>query len=144
MTHTMTRPAVALLVAALCLLFNQSAAFVAVAPTSRSLPSTIRMATDDEKDSGATITKVAPLEEVDEDGNVISDKKESKWALDERYEVKEDDSPLMKAGKALKPLNDVVEAVTSSPLLGPVLFLAPILGNPKIRAEIADFFTGSQ
>ena len=140
----MTRPAVALLVAALCLLFNQSAAFVAVAPTSRSLPSTIRMATDDEKDSGATITKVAPLEEVDEDGNVISDKKESKWALDERYEVKEDDSPLMKAGKALKPLNDVVEAVTSSPLLGPVLFLAPILGNPKIRAEIADFFTGSQ
>ena len=138
----MTRPAVALLVAALCLLFNQSAAFVAVVPTSRSIP-TLRMAADDEKDSGATIT-AAPLEEVDEDGNVISDKKESKWALDERYEVKEDDSPLMKAGKALKPLNDVVEAVTSSPLLGPVLFLAPILGNPKIRAEIADFFTGSQ
>ena len=139
----MTRPAVALVVAALCLLFNQSAAFVAVAPTSRSI-TTIRMAADDEKDSGATITEAAPLEEVDEDGNVISDKKEGKWALDERYEVKEDDSPLMKAGKALKPLNDVVEAVTSSPLLGPVLFLAPILGNPKIRAEIADFFTGSQ
>ena len=133
------------LIAALCLLAGQSAAFVAVGPVSRST-SVVRMSADDEKDSSTTTTTTAaPLEEVDEDGNVIKPAAaQSKWALDERYEVKEDDSPLMKAGKALKPLNDVVEAVTSSPLLTPVLILGPTLANPKIRQEIIDFFTGSQ
>ena len=131
------------LIAALCLLMGQSKAFVAVGPMSRSSPM-VRMAADDEKDSSTTTAVATPLEEVDEDGNVIKPVSQSKWALDERYEVKEDDSPLMKAGKALKPLNDVVEAVTSSPLLTPVLILGPTLANPKIRQEIIDFFTGSQ
>ena len=131
------------LIAALCLLMGQSKAFVAVGPMSRSSPM-VRMAADDEKDSSTTTAVATPLEEVDEDGNVIKPASQSKWALDERYEVKEDDSPLMKAGKALKPLNDVVEAVTSSPLLTPVLILGPTLANPKIRQEIIDFFTGSQ
>ena len=132
------------LIAALCLLAGQSAAFVAVCTTSRSSP-VLRMAADDEKDSSTTTAEATPLEEVDEDGNVIKPASQSsKWALDERYEVKEDDSPLMKAGKALKPLNDVVETVTSSPLLTPVLILGPTLANPKIRQEIIDFFTGSQ
>eukprot|EP00563_Minutocellus_polymorphus_P021028 CAMPEP_0197733574 /NCGR_PEP_ID=MMETSP1434-20131217/43968_1 /TAXON_ID=265543 /ORGANISM="Minutocellus polymorphus, Strain CCMP3303" /LENGTH=140 /DNA_ID=CAMNT_0043320949 /DNA_START=36 /DNA_END=458 /DNA_ORIENTATION=- len=140
----MMRP-VALSIAALCLLFGQTTAFGTIGPVSRSMQMpTTRMAADDEKDAGTTIAAAAPLEEVDEDGNAVSSKPESKWALDERYEVKEDDSPLMKVGKALKPLNDVVETVTSSPLLGPVLFLAPILGNSKVRAEIANFFAGSQ
>ena len=129
--------------AALCLLAGKSTAFVAVGPMSRS-SQMMRMAADDEKDSSTTTAVATPLEEVDEDGNVIRPASESKWALDERYEVKEDDSPLMKAGKALKPLNDVVEAVTSSPLLTPVLILGPTLANPKIRQEIIDFFTGSQ
>ena len=137
----MTRPIA--LIAALCLLMGQSKAFVAVGPMSRSSPM-VRMAADDEKDSSTTTAVATPLEEVDEDGNVIKPVSQSKWALDERYEVKEDDSPLMKAGKALKPLNDVVEAVTSSPLLTPVLILGPTLANPKIRQEIIDFFTGSQ
>ena len=131
------------LIVALCLLAGQSTAFVAVGPMSRS-PPMVRMAADDEKDSSTTTAVATPLEEVDEDGNVIKPVSQSKWALDERYEVKEDDSPLMKAGKALKPLNDVVEAVTSSPLLTPVLILGPTLANPKIRQEIIDFFTGSQ
>ena len=133
------------LIVALCLLAGQTAAFVAVCPMSRSSP-VLRMAVaDDEKDSSTMTAEATPLEEVDEDGNVIKPASQSsKWALDERYEVKEDDSPLMKAGKALKPLNDVVETVTSSPLLTPVLILGPTLANPKIRQEIIDFFTGSQ
>jgi len=132
----MMRP-YALIIAATCLLIGESTAFVVDGPSSRT-STVLRMAADDE-------TTAAPLEEVDEDGNVIKPAtQQNKWALDERYEVKEDDSPLMKAGKALKPLNDVVEAVTSSPLLAPVLILGPSLANPKIRAEIIDFFTGSQ
>ena len=70
----------------------------------------------------------------------------TKWAsepvkrVDPRYEESDDDSPAMKAGKALKPLNDVVEAITSSPFLTPVLLLGPTLGNAKVRAEIGSFF----
>uniref|UniRef100_A0A7S4J5R6 Uncharacterized protein n=1 Tax=Odontella aurita TaxID=265563 RepID=A0A7S4J5R6_9STRA len=59
----------------------------------------------------------------------------------------EEDSPLMKAGKALKPVNDVVEMFISSPWLTPFLILGPSLGNPKIRAEIFQFLdslTGTQ
>ena len=98
---------------------------------------------DTKSDPGAATTTITDAPKEEEPEPVVASKwaSESSIQVDKRYEENEDDSPLMKAGKALKPLNDLVETITGSPLLGPVLFLAPILGNPKVRAEIVSFFS---
>ena len=51
----------------------------------------------------------------------------------------EDDGPLMAAGRALKPLNDLVELVISSEITGPILFLLPFVASPKVREEVGAF-----
>lgn len=129
---------------ALCLLVNHAAvAFVVVSPSTQHRPALFMSATEEDTKPKDTDVDAATTDApADEPEPVVA----SKWASesnvkDPRYEEKEDDSPAMKAGKALKPLNDLVETVVGSPLLGPVLFLAPILGNPKVRAEIMEFFS---
>mmetsp|Transcript_12978 Transcript_12978/g.26841 ORF Transcript_12978/g.26841 Transcript_12978/m.26841 type:complete len:146 (+) Transcript_12978:310-747(+) len=136
-----------ILITALCLLVAHVAAFVVVSPATqqhRSGVVALPMASTEEDTKpavDATSTADASAEEESEPVAVSKWASESSVQTDKRYEENEDDSPLMKAGKALKPLNDVIETITSSPLLGPVLFLAPILGSPKVRAEIAHFFS---
>eukprot|EP00545_Synedropsis_sp_CCMP1620_P014468 CAMPEP_0119014698 /NCGR_PEP_ID=MMETSP1176-20130426/10237_1 /TAXON_ID=265551 /ORGANISM="Synedropsis recta cf, Strain CCMP1620" /LENGTH=140 /DNA_ID=CAMNT_0006967921 /DNA_START=82 /DNA_END=504 /DNA_ORIENTATION=+ len=127
-------------IALLTLLFSQVAAFSVVGPATPQRTATAALSmspTDKDTSTDASTDADAPAE-----GESPAPEK---WAsevkpTDPRYEENEDDSPVMKAGKALKPLNDVIETITSSPLLTPVLLLAPTLGNPKVRAGIADFF----
>lgn len=134
-----------LLLTALCLLVTHVAAFVVVSPVTqhRSVVALPMAATEEDTKPAVDAASTTDTSAEEEPEPVVA----SKWASesnvqeDKRYEENEDDSPLMKAGKALKPLNDLVETVISSPLLGPVLFLAPILGSPKVRAEIAHFFS---
>ena len=45
----------------------------------------------------------------------------------------------MAAGRALKPLNDLVELVISSEITGPILFLLPFVASPKVREEVGAF-----
>jgi len=90
------------------------------------------MSADDETSSSSETTESSSMTPTEEKTLEVFSAR--KVAMEEKEQ--EEDSPMMKVGKALKPLNDLIEFLLKSPWATPILLLAPTFANPKLRAII--------